>query len=73
MFESLSRADATGLLRRCSDAGGVAHERLIHAVEGELRRIAAAYMRWERRSSTRPTAFVAQQCPRSTSGERCLR
>jgi RNA polymerase sigma factor (TIGR02999 family) len=54
MPRELSRADVTGLLRRCREApaGVASDERLVHAVEGELRRIAAGYMRRERPDHT---------------------
>ncbi|HEX6464312.1 MAG TPA: ECF-type sigma factor [Vicinamibacterales bacterium] len=59
MPESLSKADVTGLLRRWRENGGAADDRLIRAVEGELRRIAAGYMRRERADHTlQPTALV---------------
>jgi RNA polymerase sigma factor (TIGR02999 family) len=59
MPESLSKADVTGLLRRWREDGGSPDDRLIRAVEGELRRIAAGRMRRERPDHTlQPTALV---------------
>ena len=70
MAEGLSRADVTGLLRHWPEAGGAADERLIHAVEGELRRIAGAYMRRERADHTlQPTALVNEAYLRLVEGE----
>jgi RNA polymerase sigma factor (TIGR02999 family) len=70
MAESLSKADVTGLLREWHDGGGSADDRLIHAVEGELRRIAAAYMRRERPDHTlQPTALVHEAYIRLVDGE----
>ena len=58
MTEGLSKEDVTGLLRRWRE-DGVADDRLIRAVEWELRRIAAGYMRRERPDHTlQPTALV---------------
>src|SRR3982751_2220266 len=51
MTEGLSKEDVTGLLRRWRE-DGVADDRLIRAVEWELRRIAAGYMRRERPDHT---------------------
>lgn len=54
-----AQADVTGLLRRWRENGGQADDRLIRAVEAELRRIAGAYMRRERADHTlQPTALV---------------
>jgi len=59
MPDSLSKADVTGLLRRWREDGGTPDDRLIRAVEGELRHIAAGYMRRERQDHTlQPTALV---------------
>lgn len=59
MPDGLSKADVTGLLRRWHGGGAEADERLIGAVERELRRIAAGYMRRERPDHTlQPTALV---------------
>ena len=59
MRESRSKADVTGLLRRWREDGGAPDDRLMRAVEGELRRIAAGYMRRERPDHTlQPTALV---------------
>src|SRR5689334_19044068 len=70
MSERLSKADVTGLLRRWPAAGGIADERLIHAVEGELRRIAGAYMRRERPDHTlQPTALVNEAYLRLVQGD----
>ena len=58
MAESLSKAEVTGLLREWRGSGRV-DDRLIRAVQGELRRIAAGYMRRERPDHTlQPTALV---------------
>jgi RNA polymerase sigma factor (TIGR02999 family) len=51
--------DLTHLLGRWSTGTPVEQERLVAAVQAELRRIAAAYMRRERRDHTlQPTALV---------------
>ena len=69
MAESLSKADVTGLLREWREGGGV-DDRLIRAVEGELRRIAAGYMRRERQDHTlQPTALVNEAYLRLVEGE----
>jgi RNA polymerase sigma factor (TIGR02999 family) len=69
MAESLSKADVTGLLRQWRD-GGVVDDRLIRAVEGELRRIAAAYMRRERPDHTlQATALVNEAYLRLVEGD----
>ena len=70
MPEGLSKADVTDLLRHWPEAGGVVDERLIHAVEGELRRIAAGYMRRERADHTlQPTALVNEAYLRLVEGD----
>lgn len=70
MAPGLSKADVTGLLRQWRDGGGSADDRLIHAVEGELRRIAAAYMRRERPDHTlQPTALVNEAYVRLVDGD----
>ena len=70
MAESVSKTDVTGLLREWRDGGGPADDRLIHAVEGELRRIAAAYMRRERPDHTlQPTALVNEAYLRLVDGD----
>jgi len=59
MPEGLSKADVTGMLRQWRENGGEADPRLVGAVERELRKIAAAYMRRERPDHTlQPTALV---------------
>jgi RNA polymerase sigma factor (TIGR02999 family) len=59
MSERLSKEAVTGLLRRWREDGGSPDDRLMRAVEGELRRIAAAHMRHERVDHTlQPTALV---------------
>src|SRR5215469_5638017 len=59
MPDSRSKADVTELLRRWREDGGSPDDRLIRAVEGELRRIAEGYMRRERADHTlQPTALV---------------
>lgn len=69
MPESLSKADVTGLLRRWRD-GGSPDDRLIRAVDGELRRIAAGYMRRERADHTlQPTALVNEAYVRLVEGD----
>jgi len=51
--------DLTALLGRCRTGTPADQERLVAAVHGELRRIAAAYMRRERQDHTlQPTALV---------------
>jgi RNA polymerase sigma factor (TIGR02999 family) len=51
--------DLTALLGRCRAGSPADQERLLAAVQGELRRIAAAYMRRERQDHTlQPTALV---------------
>src|SRR5215472_1527324 len=70
MAESLSKADVTGLLRRWREGGGPSDDRLIGAVEGELRRIAAGYMRRERPDHTlQPTALVNEAYLRLVEGD----
>jgi len=70
MAETLSKADVTGLLRQWRDGGGPADNRLIQAVEVELRRIAAAYMRRERPDHTlQPTALVNEAYVRLVEGD----
>jgi RNA polymerase sigma factor (TIGR02999 family) len=57
--DNLSKADVTALLRRWREDGGAPDDRLIRAVERELRRIAAAHMRRERAGHTlQSTALV---------------
>lgn len=69
MVESASKADVTGLLRAWG-AGGVPDDRVFRAVERELRRIAAAYMRRERRDHTlQPTALVNEAYLRLVEGD----
>jgi RNA polymerase sigma factor (TIGR02999 family) len=59
MPEGLLKADVTGMLRHWRETGGDADSRLVGAVERELHRIAAAYMRRERPDHTlQPTALV---------------
>jgi len=59
MPDRLSKADVTVLLRQWREDGGSPDDRLIRAVEWELRRIAAAHMRRERPDHTlQPTALV---------------
>ncbi len=49
----------TGMLRRWRETGGGSDARLVGAIERELRRIAASYMRRERPDHTlQPTALV---------------
>jgi RNA polymerase sigma factor (TIGR02999 family) len=61
MPERLSKADVTGLLRWWREDGGPPDDRLFRAVESELRRIAAGYMRHERAGHTlQPTALVSE-------------
>jgi len=68
MAERLSKADVTALLRRWGKDGAV-DDRLFRAVEGELRRIAAAYMRRERPDHTlQPTALVNEAYLRLVAG-----
>jgi RNA polymerase sigma factor (TIGR02999 family) len=51
--------DLTALLGRCRTGTAADQERLLAAVQGELRRIAGAYMRRERQEHTlQPTALV---------------
>jgi RNA polymerase sigma factor (TIGR02999 family) len=70
MAESPSKADVTGLLRQWCDGGGRTDDRLMSAVEGELRRIAAAYMRRERPDHTlQPTALVNEAYLRLVEGD----
>lgn len=59
MPESLSKVDVTGLLRQWREGAGLPDDRLVGAVDRELRRIAAAYMGRERPDHTlQPTALV---------------
>jgi len=59
MPDRVSKVDVTGLLRRWHEDGGAPDDRLIRAVEAELRRIATRYMRRERADHTlQPTALV---------------
>ena len=59
MAERRSDQDVTGLLVEWREGSPEAEARLLAAVHGELRRIAAAYMRRERRDhSLQPTALV---------------
>ena len=54
-----SRQDVTGLLRRWNEGDGEALDSLIPMVYAELRRLAAHYLRIERRDHTlQPTALV---------------
>jgi len=70
MAENLSKADVSGLLRRWHQDGGAPDERLIRAVEGELRRIAVGYMRRERPDHTlQPTALVNEAYLRLVEGD----
>jgi RNA polymerase sigma factor (TIGR02999 family) len=67
--DALPREDVTGLLRHWRD-GEAAHDRLVRAVEGELRRIATAYMRRERADHTlQPTALVNEAYLRLVEGD----
>jgi RNA polymerase sigma factor (TIGR02999 family) len=69
MAPSLSRQDVSGLLRHWRD-GEAADDRLVRTVEGELRRIAAAYMRRERTDHTlQPTALVNEAYLRLVEGD----
>src|SRR6187549_1750219 len=53
------KEDLTGLLGRWATGTPADHDRLLTAVQRELRRIAAAYMRRERPDHTlQPTALV---------------
>ena len=68
--------DLTGLLGRWATGTPADRERLLTAVQWELRRIAAAYMRRERPEHTlQPTALVNEaymrpdQRPRRTVGQ----
>jgi RNA polymerase sigma-70 factor (ECF subfamily) len=55
----MSAGEVTGLLRAWSDGDEAALERLVPLVEAELRRLARAYMRGERRDHTlQVTALV---------------
>jgi RNA polymerase sigma factor (TIGR02999 family) len=70
MPDSRSKVDVTGLLRRWREDGGSPDDRLIRAVEGELRRIAAGYMRRERADHTlQPTALVNEAYLRLVEGD----
>jgi RNA polymerase sigma factor (TIGR02999 family) len=61
--------DLTNLLGRWGTGTPVEQERLLVAVEGELRRIAAAYMRRERGDHTlQPTALVNEAYLRLVNG-----
>src|SRR5215467_6975059 len=69
MAEDVSKADVTALLRQWRD-GGIADDRLIGAVAGELRRIAVGYMRRERPDHTlQPTALVNEAYLRLVEGD----
>ena len=59
MVGDSSRQDVTGLLRRWKEGDGQALEELMPIVYGELRRLAAHYLRLERSGHTlQPTALV---------------
>jgi RNA polymerase sigma factor (TIGR02999 family) len=59
MGSGMSKADVTGLLARWRQKAPEDEERLLRAVQRELRQIAAAYMRRERGDHTlQPTALV---------------
>jgi RNA polymerase sigma factor (TIGR02999 family) len=69
LADALPREDVTGLLRHWRD-GEEADDRLVRAVEGELRRIATAYMRRERSDHTlQPTALVNEAYLRLVQGD----
>ena len=70
MSESLSKAEVTRLLRRWRDGVRPADDRLVEAIERELRRIAAAYMRRERPDHTlQATALVNEAYVRLVEGD----
>src|SRR5437867_13228294 len=59
MSASAPGGDLTALIRRWGTGTPVEQERVVAAVQGDLRRIAGAYMRRERRDHTlQPTALV---------------
>ena len=70
MADDASKANVTGLLRQWRKGSRPDGDRLIRAVEGELRRIAAAYMRRERPDHTlQPTALVNEAYVRLVEGD----
>jgi RNA polymerase sigma factor (TIGR02999 family) len=70
MSEGRSKSDVTDLLRRWREDGGSPDDRLIRAVERDLRRIAAGYMQRERPDHTlQPTALVNEAYLRLVKGE----
>src|SRR5215471_7396349 len=69
MADGPSPGDVTGLLRHWR-AGEAVDDRLVRAVEGELRKIAAAYMRRERANHTlQTTALVNELYLRLVEGD----